>query len=83
MDEYGRADQFSVYTISALRVKPDYRYQILMMTGLTVLLGVLVLATACSNLGQPAASDGARSEAPKSPCDSPWGLTGARSSRCC
>jgi len=50
VDEYGRADQFAVYSISALRVKPNYRYQIFMMVGLTVLLGVLVLATACSNL---------------------------------
>jgi predicted permease len=50
IDEYGRGDQFAVYPISALRVKPNYRYQIMMMVGLTVLLGVLVLATACSNL---------------------------------
>ena len=50
VDEYGRGAQFAVYPISALRVKPNYRYQILMVVGLTILLGLLVLATACSNL---------------------------------
>jgi predicted permease len=50
VDEHGRADEFAAYPISALRVKPSYRYQIMMMVGLAILLGVLVLATACSNL---------------------------------
>jgi len=50
VDEYGKGGEFAVYPISALRVKPNYRNQIFMMLGLIVLLGVLVLATACSNL---------------------------------
>jgi len=50
IDEHGRESEFAVYPISALRVKPNYRYQIFMMVGLFILLGLLVLATACSNL---------------------------------
>lgn len=46
----GREDNFAAYEITALRVKPNLRSQILAVTSLVVLLGLLVLATACSNL---------------------------------
>jgi predicted permease len=50
VDQQGRGDEFAVYPISALRVKPNLRNQIFMVLGLVVVLGLLVLATACSNL---------------------------------
>jgi len=50
-DEPGALGNFAAYSIGALRVRPGQRAQIAVGVALTVILGLLVLSTACANLG--------------------------------
>jgi predicted permease len=47
----GRDDYFSVHPVRALVVRPGQQAQIAVAVALFVTVGILVLATACSNLG--------------------------------
>ncbi len=50
-DEPGALGSFAVYSIGALRVRPGQRAEIAVGVALTLILGLLVLSTACANLG--------------------------------